>query len=167
MMTSKEKKVLNESEETGCCKRFDPNPWQETEVSFQDRRFVKDRVTSFFHVPLNYGKVMKRNMEKIEKADAVASRPLMLSDENSLFGADVYIAVEKNVPGANMVTVPGKFLSKVFEGPYSKIGEWIKTMGNFVKGKGKDMKKLYFFYPTCPSCAKAYGKNYVVLLAQV
>ena len=26
---------------------------------------------------------------------------------------------------------------------------------------------LYFFYTTCPKCAKYYGKNYVVLVAQV
>ncbi len=27
--------------------------------------------------------------------------------------------------------------------------------------------ELYFFYTTCPKCAKAYGKHYVVLFAQV
>jgi len=29
------------------------------------------------------------------------------------------------------------------------------------------LDKLYFGYTTCPSCAKAYGKNYVVLFAKV
>jgi len=28
-------------------------------------------------------------------------------------------------------------------------------------------RKLYFFYTTCPRCAQKYGKNYVVILAQV
>jgi hypothetical protein len=27
-------------------------------------------------------------------------------------------------------------------------------------------KKTYCYYTTCPRCAKKYGKNYVVLLAQ-
>jgi hypothetical protein len=36
-----------------------------------------------------------------------------------------------------------------------------------VASKQKAMQKLYFFYTTCPKCAKAYGKNYVVLLAQI
>jgi len=40
-------------------------------------------------------------------------------------------------------------------------------MQNYVKSKNKDLKKLYFYYTTCPKCAKIYGKNYVVLLAQV
>ncbi|MHC1707784.1 MAG: hydrolase [Bacteroidales bacterium] len=28
-------------------------------------------------------------------------------------------------------------------------------------------KKTYFYYTTCPKCAKAYGKNYVVSLVEV
>lgn len=34
-------------------------------------------------------------------------------------------------------------------------------------GKGRTLEKLYFGYTTCPKCAKAYGKNYVVLFAKV
>ncbi|MHC4509420.1 MAG: hydrolase [Planctomycetota bacterium] len=26
---------------------------------------------------------------------------------------------------------------------------------------------MYFFYTTCPKCAKVYGKNYTVLLAKI
>lgn len=44
-----------------CCPRFVPDPWDETTLTWEDRRFVKDRVTSLFHIPLNFGGVMKRN----------------------------------------------------------------------------------------------------------
>jgi hypothetical protein len=40
-------------------------------------------------------------------------------------------------------------------------------MKEYVASKKKAMAKLYFFYTTCPKCAQAYGKNYVVLLAKV
>jgi hypothetical protein len=40
-------------------------------------------------------------------------------------------------------------------------------MTDYVRERGKTLKKLYFFYTTCPKCAKYYGKNYVVLLAQI
>lgn len=159
--------VLKENEETGCCKRFNPAPWIDKEVNFRDKLFIKDHAISFFHIPLNYGKVMKRNVEEIEKAGAKANDALMLSDENSLWGSDIYIAVQKEVPGRKTVKIQGDFLSKVFEGPYSKMGGWIKEMSEFVEGKGKKIKKLYFFYTTCPACAKAYGKNYTVLLAEI
>jgi len=153
--------------ETGCCPRFDPEPWDEKEVTWRDRLFLKDRVRSFLHVPLNFGKVMVRNMEKIAASGAVTPEPLMLCDENSLWGADVYIAVAKDVAGAQMAKVSGAFLTKVFEGPYKDAGKWRKEMRSFVASRGLEAKKVYSFYTTCPRCAKFYGKNYTVLVAEV
>lgn len=153
--------------ETGCRKRFDPEPWDGKEVILKDKLFLKDRVLSIFHIPLNFGSVMKKNVEKIMAADAVVDEPLMLSDENSLWGSDIYIAVSKDVPDSKMVRISGTYLSKVFEGSYKNMGQWIKDMKAFVASKDKTMKKVYFFYTTCPSCAKVYGKNYVVILAEI
>lgn len=158
---------LYEKSETGCCVRFNPEPWNEKEVTLQDRLFVKDSVKTIFHIPLNFGKVVIKNMEKIKASDALVGEPLMLSDCSSPWKTDVYIAANKEVPGANMQKVSGTFLTKVFEGDYSSTGKWIKEMKAFVAGKGKQMKKMYFFYTTCPKCAKYYGKNYTVILAQI
>jgi hypothetical protein len=152
---------------TGCCEPFNPEPWQDKEIVWKDKIFVKDHVTSFFHIPLNMGKRIVRNMELIEKAGAKASCQLMLTDEKSLWGADIFIDVSKEVPSAQMATLSGIFLTKVFEGPYQNIGKWAAEMKEFVENKGKKIKKLYFSYTTCPKCAKAYGKNYVVLFAQI
>jgi hypothetical protein len=158
---------LYENSETGCCPKFNPEPWDEKEVTFRDRLFVKDHVTSFFHIPLNFGKVMVRNMEKIQAAGALEPEPVMLSDEKSLWGSDIYIAVSKDVPGAEMVKISGTFLTKVFEGPYKDIRKWMEEMKAWLESKAAKIKKMYFFYTTCPKCAKHYGKNYVVILAQV
>ena len=150
-----------------CCPRFDPKPWDEAALTWEGKRFVKDRVISFFHIPLNYGAVMTRNIAAIEAANASPENRVVLTDENSLWGADVYLEVTKDVPGANMATISGAFLSKVFEGPYRNMRTWIEAMKAFVQGKGKGLQKLYFFYTTCPKCAKKYGKNYVVILAHL
>jgi hypothetical protein len=40
-------------------------------------------------------------------------------------------------------------------------------MKSFVKSREKAIQRLYFFYTTCPKCSKKYGKNYVVILAQL
>lgn len=157
----------NAPAETGCCPRFEPGPWDGKEVTFQDKLFVKDRVRSFLHIPLNFGRVMGRNMAKIQAAGALAPEPLLLSDENSLWGADVYIAVAREVPGADMARLSGTFLTRVFEGPYQNVRRWVEEMKACVAARQKELKKLYFFYTTCPKCAKHYGKNYVVLLAQI
>ncbi len=159
--------VLYENSETGCCPRFNPEPWDEKEITWQDKIFLKDRVKSFLHIPLNFGSIMVKNMEKIAHAEALSPEPILLSDENSLWGADVYIAVSKEVPQAAMEKISGTFLTKVFEGPYKNAGKWAQQMKEYVKSKGRDLKKMYFFYTTCPKCAKHYGKNYVVMVAQV
>jgi len=158
---------MNKRNPDECCPRFDPEPWDGKELEWKDRRFVKDRVRSFLHIPLNFGAVMKRNMGKIEGADASPETQVVLSDENSLWGADVYIEVTKDIPGANMANISGTFLCKVFEGPYQNMRKWIEEMKAFVQSKGKSFRKLYFYYTTCPKCAKKYGKNYVAILAQV
>ncbi|NYZ73824.1 hypothetical protein H0O00_01655 [Candidatus Micrarchaeota archaeon] len=153
--------------ETGCCKRFNPEPWDGKTVKWKDKLFLKDHVVSFLHIPLNFGSVMVKNMERIAKAGALADEPLILSDEASAWGSDIYIAVTKEVPGAKMGRISGTFLTKVFEGSYQDMGRWVKEMETYVGSKKQELKKMYFFYTTCPKCAKAYGKNYIVIVAQV
>ncbi len=157
----------NEQFETGCCQRFNPEPWQDKEITWQNKIFVKDHVISLFHIPLNMGKKIVKNMTLIEKANAKAPYQLMLTDEKSLWSADIYIDVSKDVSGAQMATLSGTFLTKVFEGPYKNVGLWAREMKGYVESKGKEIKKLYFSYTTCPKCAKAYGKNYVILFVQI
>jgi hypothetical protein len=150
-----------------CCPRFNPVPWDEQEITWLNKRFVQDRVTSLFHIPLNYGTVMERNDKIIRAADAYPEIMLTLTDENSLWGADVYIEVNKDIANASMTSLSGTFLTKVFEGPYRNISAWIEEMQAYVAAKGKYAKKLYFYYTTCPKCAKKYGENYVVIFAEV
>ncbi len=152
---------------TGCCEPFNPEPWQEKEISWQDKLFVKDHVTSFLHIPLNMGRTIMKNMALIEKGNAKMPYQLMLTDEKSLWGSDIYIDVSRDVPNAHMAALSGTFLTKVFEGPYQDVGTWAEEMREYVKSKGRALKKMYFSYTTCPKCAKAYGKNYVVLFAQI
>ena len=150
-----------------CCPRFDPEPWDGKTITWQNRRFVQDHVTSLFHIPLNYGTVMTRVDDAIRAAGAKLEAPVMLTEENSLWGADVYVEATKDVPGRKMVTISGTFMSKVFEGPYSQVGRWVEAMKAWLKSESKSYSKLYFYYTTCPRCARKYGKNYVVLLAKM
>jgi hypothetical protein len=150
-----------------CCPKFDPQPWEEKTLTWENKRFVKDRVCSFMHIPLNFGAVMKRNMAKIEAADACSESMIVLSDENSLWGADVYIEVIRDIDDAQMATLSGTFFSKVFEGPFKNMSKWVEEMKSSMAARGEIFGKLYFYYTTCPKCAKKFGKNYVVILAQL
>jgi len=150
-----------------CCPKFEPAPWSDKLVTWDKKLFLQDRVLSFCHIPLNFGAVMKRSMALIDAAGAKPDAMVILSDERSPWGADVYIALSKDIPGAHTTTLSGTFLTKVFEGPYRNMRTWVDTMKAFVQDKGKQLQKLYFFYTTCPKCARKYARNYVVILAQV
>lgn len=61
----------------------------------------------------------------------------------------------------------GDFITRVFEGPYKNLPKWDKELVEGIAAKGKEVNQSYFFYTTCPKCAKAYGKNYVVGVAAI
>ena len=71
------------------------------------------------------------------------------------------------MPDVQMARISGTFMTKIFEGPYWNAGKWTKEMDVYVKKKGKKIKKMYFYYTTCPKCAKYYGKTYTVIFAQI
>ncbi len=154
--------------ETGCCPRFAPESWDEKDMNWQGKRFIKDRVRTFFFMPLNFGSAMKRAFLRIDAAGAFTpAPPAVLSDHTSRWNMDLYIEVTKEVPGAENVQVSGHFLSKVFEGPYRNTGQWCREMSAWVTSRGHTIKREFMYYTTCPKCARHYGKNYVVIVAEV
>jgi hypothetical protein len=157
---------MSTKESTECCPRFEPAPWDDKVITWEEKLFLQDRIVSFLRIPLNFGAVMKRSMAAIEAAGALPDQMVVLSGESSLWGADVYVAISRDIPGARTTTLSGTFLAKVFEGPYGNMGRWIEEMRSLVNGKGELLRKLFFFYTTCPKCSKKYGTNYVVILAQ-
>lgn len=158
---------LNENGETGCCPRFDPKPWDNKVLEWKDKKFVKSKVRTFLYMPIGFSKVMGPLVEKIEKAGAKADVQLGLSDHTSKWNMDLYSAVSKEVPGDENVTISGKFLSKVYEGPFKDTGKWCKDFEEYAKKEGYKIKKWYMSYTTCPACAKAYGKNYVIVIGEI
>lgn len=153
--------------DTGCCPPFAPEPWDEKELTWHDQRFVKEHVPALFHVPLGMGRKVVKQMALIDAAHAQSDMHIMLSDDESAWGSELYIPVTKPVPGASMETLSGTFLTKVFEGPYREARHWADEMKSYVASKGAQLDKLYFGYTTCPKCAEAYGKNYVVAFAKL
>ena len=150
-----------------CCPKFNPEPWDGKILDWQDKKFIKEKVFTIFHIPINFGGVMKKVMKKIDSANAKCVDWMGLSEHTSKWSMDVYIAVDKEIPGAKNVTLNGKFLGKVYEGPFKDTGKWCKDFKSYAKDKGFDVKKWYMWYTTCPKCAKKYGKNYGVIIGKV
>ncbi len=146
---------------TGCCPRFNPEEWDAQHLHFKDKLFVKAKTRSIMHIPVNMGKVFGDTFKAIEGAEATdPSQFIVLSADNSPWAGEHLFAVTKDVPGQEMIRVSGDFKTKVFEGPYKNARQWRDTLVESVDGDQEP--RTFFFYTTCPKCAKYYDKNYVV-----
>jgi hypothetical protein len=153
---------------TNCCPRFNPEGWDEQELHFKDKLFVKAKTRSIFHIPINMGSVYPKTFEDIKEAGAHNDDNfIVLSYDPSPWTGEHYFSVTKEVPGHEMVKMSGTFFTRVFEGPYKDAPKWVKEMEAYVNGRGRQVNKTYFFYTTCPKCAKTYGKNYMVAVSEV
>ena len=158
--------------EDECCLKFDPKPWDEKTHHWKDKLFIKDTIPQLFHIPIfpsMIGKMIMRQWRKAEDAGAAPDKKdfLWLCYDPSPWKSEHYIWVTKKVPNAENVKISGTFISKVFDGPYNAAPKWIKEMDEWLAQQGKKAKKYYFYFTTCPKCAKKYGHNYVVVFAQV
>ncbi len=156
-----------QSSSAECCPKFDPKPWDGKVLEWKNKKFIKDKVFTFFYMPVNFGSVIAKMVKKLDTCDTKMLDGLCLSDHTSKWNMDLYLAVDKEIPGAQNVTLSGKFLSKVYEGNFQDTGKWCEDFKNYAQSKNFKIKKWYMWYTTCPKCAKKYGKNYVVILGEV
>ena len=153
---------------TGCCPRFNPEGWDNRHLHFDRKKFVRAVTRSAMHIPWNMGSVFARVQANIEDADAAdPATEIVLSHDLSAWEAEHFFAVPKDVPSEEMTTLSGDFITRVFEGPYRHAKNFEHDMRVAAKVIGKTAKDVFFFYTTCPKCAKAYGENYMVGVAQV
>jgi len=150
-----------------CCPEFNPVLWDNKTLEWKNKYFIKQSVFTLFYMPVNFGSVMKRLDTKIKKAGADIPDWLCLSNHTSKWNMDIYLAVNKEIPGEENTTLSGTFYSKVYEGPFKDTGKWCKDFEGIIKLKGQSIKKWFMWYTTCPKCAKKYGKNYVAILTQI
>jgi hypothetical protein len=154
-----------------CCPEVDTALWDKKTHVWKEKLFIKDTVPQLFHMPLPWSvnRTIGRMWDKAQEAKAAPDMKdsLMLAYDPSPWKSEFYMAVTHEIPGTENYKLTGTFFSKVFDGPYYEVPNWIKEMDKYVTSKGNIAKKYYFYFTTCPKCAKKYGHNYVVAFAQV
>jgi hypothetical protein len=154
-----------------CCAEFDPTLWNNVTRSWNDKLFMRSYINELFHMPLPgaYKKAITGMWKKAEEAGAAPDPAdfLLLSYDISPFKGELLMSVTKEVPDADVVKLSGTFISKVFDGPYNKVPKYMSDMNDYLESVGKTPHKIYFYFPYCPKCAKKYGHNYIVALAEV
>ena len=154
-------------ENSTCCPPFNPDPWDDKMFEWNEKLFIRKKVKTFFFMPLNFGSVMSKVIPILEAHGNCTKETMCLSDHTSRWNMDILLSVNSEIPGLENVKLNGKFYSRVYEGNFNKTGEWCKHFENEASKKGFAVKKWYMWYTTCPKCAKKYGKNYVVVIAEV
>ncbi len=157
----------NEPGESIYCPQFDPSQWDEKTFHWENKKFISDRVKTLFYIPLNFSQVMKRFDNTVREAGAEIPDWLCLSEHTSKWNMNLYLAVDRDIPGARNVSFTGNFFCKVYEGPYKDAAKWKHDYEQVVKERGLKTGKQYLWYTTCPKCVKKYGKNYSAIFSQV
>lgn len=155
-----------------CCPKFDANRWDNKTFNWDKKPFIKESVLTFFHMPLPsmIGKKMTVLCDLADKANANfedLTDALVLFHDPSAFRSEIFYSVTHDVDGANNTSLSGTFEAGVFEGPYNSVPRHIKAMDKRLAGEGKKAKDYFIHYAYCPKCAKKYGKNYMILFAEV
>ena len=75
--------MSTEIQNTECCPQFDPTLWDGKVFEWNNKKFIKDKVTIHFYMPINFGEVIMRMIAKVESSGAQMPDWLCLSDHTS------------------------------------------------------------------------------------
>lgn len=153
---------------TLCCPRFKPEGWDNQMLHFDAKPFVRATTRSAMHIPWNMDSVFSRVQRHIEEAGgADPATEIVLSRDISPWEAEHFFAVPGDVDAEEITTLSGDFITRAFEGQYRRVKHFSHDMEVAATVMGKTAKRVFFFYTACPRCAKAYGKNYMVGVAEI
>ncbi len=159
------------TQEPECCLPFDPKPWQKTTLQWNDKPFITKTIPQFLHMPLPgvYRRAITSMWKRAEDLGIAPDKKdfLLLAYDPSPWKSELYIAVTRKVTEPDVVPLSGTYVSMVFDGPYSGVPGYIKEMDGYLKSTHHASKRYMFYFTTCPKCAKKYGHNYIVAIAQV
>lgn len=170
MKTTTQESTVLEANDV-CCPEFDPTLWDNKKHVWTNKLFLKNSVPEILHMPLpgTFGRAISKMWKKATEAGAAPELKdsLLLAHDPSPFRGELYLLITKEIPGEENVRLSGTFMSKVFDGPYSKVPKYMQEMDQYLSSLNLKAKKYYFYYAYCPKCAKKYGHNYIVSLVEV
>jgi hypothetical protein len=154
-----------------CCTGFDPAPWDNKMHEWTDKLFIKVSIPQVLHFPLPgmFGRAVQKMWKMAQDADATIDYKdfLLLACDSSPWKSDLYMNVAHEVADAQNIKLSGKFFSKIFDGPFLKVPQYIREMDILLTRQNKLARRYFFYFATCPACAKKYGHNYIVAFAEL
>ncbi len=160
-------------EEKPCCPQFDPEPWDGKTNEWNEKPFLAATMPVLFHMP--FPRLVNRTMTRLwQRAQEYSIAPdmedfLLLVHDPSPWKSRYYLAVTGVHPDLekDMVTFSGTFICRVFDGPYNDVPKFMAEADAWLRSIDKTPKEHFFFFTTCPRCARIYGHNYMVDFVRV
>jgi len=152
---------------TCCCPKLKRDDWDKEVFYWKNKPFYETGYWSLFRMPLTYGKAVKEAMEFLKSRNLAKDPMLVLSGEESMFHSSLLIEMSKDDRSLPVRRLTGKFISLFFEGEYRDTPTWVRQTVDYCMSQGEKAKELYFFYATCPKCAKHYGSTQTVIIARM
>ena len=79
----------------------------------------------------------------------------------------IAVTLEEVIQIENCGATEIELISGFAEGGFKEVEDWKTDFEKHVGIKEKEIEDLYYWYTTCPKCAKKYNRNYVVLIAKL
>lgn len=74
MQTNQTPHYDNNDNPTNCCPRFKPEAWDNQNLHFEDKRFVRAKTKSLMHIPINMGPVFNKTYKTMQDAGCRSRR---------------------------------------------------------------------------------------------
>lgn len=146
------------------CADIDKKIWHNRELDFSGSFFYAISTPMFLHLPVRIARDVQKAAQNIKAKNYKLIFPPMILCKDALFKGQILVKVENyNKDDPNIVRFTDSiFYSYVFTGPWKKLaGETIKII---ITQKIGNIRNIYFWYITCPVCAKEKGEKTVILI---
>ena len=154
------------------CPVFDPQKWDNKVFKWENKLFIREPIPSFFHIP--FPPMIKSKVILMctlaDNADADIedkSEMLLLFHDSSPFKSEIFYSVNREIEGADNISMSGRFFAQVFDGPYNRIPKYIREKNIRLSADHQTAKDFYVHYAYCPECQKKYKHNYMIIFAEI
>jgi hypothetical protein len=155
--------------EVTCCPVFDAAKWNEQMYTWENKQFIRGTMPQFLHFtfPRLVRRIMKKLWEQAAEAEPDREDFLILTYDLSAWKGEIYLPVTHAVPGADNVVLSGTYFTKVFEGPFKMVPQYVNEM-DILLSRRDILAKRYFFYSTaCPICERKYSADSIIAFAEI
>lgn len=147
------------------CRERDGEAFEGAEEDWSGKAFYVVGTPLAFHIPLRIGRDIEKAVSEAEAKGYTVDDDSRLLQKDALFKGQVLLEIrdpQEGDPRVFIMAQETRAEGTFFNGPWSRLGTPTKKLVDTLVARGKTVKDIYFWYLTCPVCAKERGYQTVV-----